>query len=111
MSIEQGGTRSIRVQDNGSGIPADQIKTAFWRHATSKLRTDDDLRSIATLGFRGEALPSIAAVSVLTCVTCTADAKPESTEGMGRCWSGWGSEGMGMAGTALIPTDRGWFGV
>ena len=35
--------------------------------------------------------------------------KPESTEGMGRCWSGWGSEGMGMAGTALIPTDRGWF--
>ena len=36
-------------------------------------------------------------------------AYPESTEGMGRCWSGWGSEGMGMAGTALIPTDRGWF--
>ena len=75
VAIEQGGTRSIRVQDNGSGIPADQVETAFSRHATSKLRTADDLRNIATLGFRGEALPSIAAVSVLTCVTCTADAE------------------------------------
>ena len=75
VSIEQGGTRSIRVQDNGSGIPAEQVETAFSRHATSKLRTADDLRNIATLGFRGEALPSIAAVSVLTCVTCTADAE------------------------------------
>ena len=74
VSIEQGGTKSVRVQDNGSGIPADQVATAFSRHATSKLRTADDLHSIATLGFRGEALPSIAAVSVLTCVTCTADA-------------------------------------
>ena len=75
VAIEQGGTRSIRVQDNGSGIPANQVETAFSRHATSKLRTADDLRNIATLGFRGEALPSIAAVSVLTCVTCTADAQ------------------------------------
>ncbi len=75
VAIEQGGTRSIRVQDNGSGIPADQAVTAFSRHATSKLRTADDLRSIATLGFRGEALPSIAAVSALTCITSTADAE------------------------------------
>ncbi len=75
VSIEQGGTKSIRVQDNGSGISGDQVETAFSRHATSKLRTADDLRNIATLGFRGEALPSIAAVSVLTCVTCTADAE------------------------------------
>ena len=74
-SIAQGGTKSIRVQDNGSGIPADQVMTAFSRHATSKLRTADDLRNITTLGFRGEALPSIAAVSVLSCVTCTAEAE------------------------------------
>ena len=73
VAIEQGSTKSIRVQDNGSGIPDDQVVTAFSRHATSKLRTADDLRSNATLGFRGEALPSIAAVSVMTCVTCTAD--------------------------------------
>lgn len=74
VSIEQGGTRSIRVQDNGSGIPADQVVTAFSRHATSKLRTADDLLNIATLGFRGETLPSIAAVSVLTSVSYTAEA-------------------------------------
>ncbi len=82
VSIEQGGTRSIRVQDNGSGIPANQVETAFSRHATSKLRTADDLRNIATLGFRGEALPSIAAVSVLTCVTCTADADAATRYGI-----------------------------
>ena len=78
VSIEQGGRRSIKVQDNGSSIPADQVETAFSRHATSKLRTADDLRNIATLGFRGEALPSIAAVPVLTCVTCTAAAEAAS---------------------------------
>ena len=72
VSIERSGARSIRVQDNGSGIPADQVATAFSRHATSKLRTADDLRSIATLGFRGEALPSIAAVSARMCVAYTA---------------------------------------
>ncbi len=51
VSIEQGGTRSIRVQDNGSGIPGHQVETAFSRHATSKLRTADDLHNIATLGW------------------------------------------------------------
>ena len=75
VSIDQGGTRSIKVQDNGFGIPVDQVQTAFSRHTTSKLRTADELRNIATLGFRGEALPSIAAVSALTCVTCTTDAE------------------------------------
>ena len=52
VSIAQGGTKLIRVTDNGSGIPADQVVTAFARHATSKLRNADDLRNIATLGFR-----------------------------------------------------------
>ena len=73
ISIERGSTRSIRVQDNGSGISANQVATAISRHATSNLLTDDDPRNIATLGFRGEALPSIAAASRLTCVTKTAD--------------------------------------
>ena len=69
VSIEQGSARFIRVQDNGSVIPANQVETAFSRHATSKLRTADDLRNIAMLGFRGEELPSTAAVSTLTCIS------------------------------------------
>ena len=58
VSIEQGGTRSIKVRDNGSGIPVDQVETAFSRLAPSKLRTADDLRKIAIPGFRREALHS-----------------------------------------------------
>lgn len=64
-----GGLREIRVQDDGCGIPADEVELAFARHATSKLVTADDLWSIATLGFRGEALPSIAAVAQVICIT------------------------------------------
>ena len=74
VMIEEGGTRSIQVVDDGAGIPADQMMLAFSRHATSKLRTADDLTSIETLGFRGEALPSIAAVSFLTCTSRTENA-------------------------------------
>src|SRR5512135_72188 len=65
IEVESGGKRMIRVSDNGSGMGRDDALLAFERHATSKLRTADDLLSIATLGFRGEALPSIAAVSRL----------------------------------------------
>ena len=61
--ITQGGQSSIRVIDDGSGMSAEDAPMAFQRHATSKLRTAQDLHSITTLGFRGEALPSIAAVS------------------------------------------------
>ncbi|MBN1399374.1 MAG: DNA mismatch repair endonuclease MutL [Anaerolineae bacterium] len=70
VEIEQGGRRLIRVSDNGSGIPADQAELAFQRHATSKLATIEDLYRVRTLGFRGEALASIAAVSRLTLSTC-----------------------------------------
>jgi DNA mismatch repair protein MutL len=67
--IEGGGLELIRVSDDGSGIPADQLELAFARHGTSKLRSDDDLRRLGTLGFRGEALPSIAAAAFVTCQT------------------------------------------
>ena len=61
--IEHGGLTYIRITDNGCGIPAEQLPTAFLRHATSKLRSAADLAAIGTLGFRGEALAAIAAVS------------------------------------------------
>lgn len=63
VEIEHGGITYMRVTDNGCGIAKDQIKTAFLRHATSKIRSADDLDAILTLGFRGEALASISAVS------------------------------------------------
>ena len=72
VEIRGGGMSLIRVTDNGCGIAAEQLPTAFLRHATSKLRTADDLAAIRTLGFRGEALAAIAAVSRVEIATCTA---------------------------------------
>ena len=66
IDVEAGGRKLIRITDNGHGMVQDDALLAFERHATSKLRNSDDLLSIATLGFRGEALPSIASVSRLT---------------------------------------------
>ncbi len=71
VEIRDGGITSIRVTDNGSGIRQSDIRMAFERHATSKITEARDLASIATLGFRGEALASIAAVSRVTCTTRT----------------------------------------
>jgi DNA mismatch repair protein MutL len=77
VEVEAGGKRMIRVIDDGHGMSHDDALLAFERHATSKLRTADDLLSIATLGFRGEALPTIAAVSRLLLETRA----EEETEG------------------------------
>ncbi len=69
ISAEEGGLTLLRVLDNGSGIQPDDLLTAFQRHATSKIASAKDLFQIETLGFRGEALPSIAAVSKVRCVS------------------------------------------
>ena len=67
IELRAGGLQELKVQDDGIGIASDEIELAFMRHATSKLNTADDLWAIGTLGFRGEALPSIASVSQLVC--------------------------------------------
>ncbi len=71
VDIRDGGRRMIQVADDGHGIPADEIETAFLRHATSKLQDADGLSNIHTLGFRGEALAAIASVSKLTIISRT----------------------------------------
>lgn len=73
VEIQHGGISYIRVTDDGCGIEREDVKTAFVSHATSKIKTAEDLNTILTLGFRGEALPSIAAVSKVNMITKTAD--------------------------------------
>jgi DNA mismatch repair protein MutL len=75
VEAEAGGSRLLKVTDNGHGMGRDDAMLAFERHATSKLRDADDLAAIHTLGFRGEALPSIAAVSRLTLITRERDSE------------------------------------
>lgn len=72
VEIEEGGTKSIRITDNGKGIEKDDVRIAFLRHTTSKIKTALDLLSVSSLGFRGEALSSIAAVCQVELLTRTA---------------------------------------
>ncbi len=74
VEVEGGGTRLIRVIDNGEGMDADDVLLCLERHGTSKIRESEDLNAIGTLGFRGEAVPSIGSVSKLTIISRTRDA-------------------------------------
>jgi len=76
VDIEDGGKKSIRVRDDGDGIVSEDLKLALTRHATSKIQQFDDLERVVSLGFRGEALPSIAAVSRTEIISRRADAEP-----------------------------------
>lgn len=75
IDVSQGGRKKIQIADNGSGIFAEEVETAFLRHATSKIETAAELEAIHTLGFRGEALAAISAVSQVTLVTRASDAQ------------------------------------
>ncbi len=74
IEIKEGGLSLIRITDNGSGINASEVKTAFLRHATSKIKNASDLMTLTSLGFRGEALSSIASIAKVEVLTKTADA-------------------------------------
>ena len=78
VETRNGGMTFLRVTDNGCGMSAEDARVAFLRHATSKLRTEADLTAIGTMGFRGEALAAIAAVSRIDLLTKTADSISEN---------------------------------
>lgn len=73
VEIKEGGTSLIRITDNGCGIASDQVRVAFLRHSTSKIKSVEDLLSVSSLGFRGEALSSIAAVARVELITKTSE--------------------------------------
>lgn len=103
VEIQNGGMTLIRVTDDGRGIAPDEVRTAFLRHATSKIRTEYDLESIDTLGFRGEALAAIASVSRLECLTRRqGDELGTSLTLEGGVETGWEEAGCPLGTTMLV---------
>ena len=103
VELKHGGVTYIRVTDDGCGILPEDARTAFLRHATSKIRTERDLAAIGTLGFRGEALAAIASVSRVDLFTRTAD----RTEGVQLSLeageeTGWGETGCPVGTTITV---------
>lgn len=94
VEIKEGGISFMRIADNGCGIPREEIRTAFLRHSTSKIRSVEDLSHIASLGFRGEALSSIAAVSQVEVIT----KRREEESGTKYCIAGGQEESLEEAG-------------
>ena len=105
VEISHGGLTFLRVTDDGKGIPAGELKTAFLRHATSKLRTEYDLEAIGTLGFRGEALAAISAVSRIEVLTRTADTDLGASLALEGGVSGPVEEAGCPLGTTLVVRD------
>ncbi|MDQ0253627.1 DNA mismatch repair protein MutL [Evansella vedderi] len=104
VDIEEGGLSFIRILDDGDGMEEDDVETAFSRHATSKIRETQDLFRIATLGFRGEALPSIASVSKLTLKTSSGEGKGHEIRLEGGRITHKGSTSA-RKGTEIVVTD------
>ena len=105
VEIKNGGTTFMRVSDNGCGIEREDIPKAFLRHATSKVKIQDDLDSISTLGFRGEALASVSAVAQVELITCA------DTEDVGTLYKIYGGDEISLEdtgcpkGTTIIVRD------
>ncbi|MCA1961379.1 MAG: DNA mismatch repair endonuclease MutL [Desulfomonile sp.] len=110
VDIENGGKKLIRVRDNGTGMSRDDAFLALERHATSKLRTEKDLMGIATMGFRGEALASIASVSQLRLLTCDGN-EPAGTEIIIEGGALRKSDGLGLARGTVIEVRNLFFNV
>ena len=106
IDVEQGGSKLCRVRDNGAGIPPEELPLALERHATSKIASLEDLEHVASLGFRGEALPSIASVSRLTLTSRQADAESAWTvAGTGNGKAPAARPAAGVAGTVVEVRD------